>query len=192
MKTVTCFDCGKSVRDKPLLGTLHLCLNERAAAMRRLEIERQRRARRLSSAGVGLSRYNPSRYAGLALAVLLPLLFAAPAHAQVSTCPGMTIPLSPLPGLSQQITVSTSSIGFTAGNITSANQGNAVLAVVSVQSAAIRYRDDGLAPTSSVGHPVAADTVIVVCGRAAVLGFRAIRSGGSDATLDVSYYRFAQ
>jgi len=89
----------------------------------------------------------------------------------------------------EQITVSTSGIGFTATKYAPAGQTPADLAIVTVESQAIRYRDDGVAPTTSVGHTVAAASTITVCGFQSIKTVLFIRDDASDATLNVSYYR---
>lgn len=96
--------------------------------------------------------------------------------------------LTSMPGSFEQITVSTTSIGFTAANYAPTGSSPADLAVVDVETNAIRYRVDGLAPTASVGAPVAAATSFTVCGAANIARIRFIRQT-ADATLSVNYYR---
>ena len=62
------------------------------------------------------------------------------------------------------------------------------LAVINVESQAIRYRVDGAAPTATVGHPVIAGDAITVCGPA-VGNLSMIRRDAVDATASASYYR---
>lgn len=57
---------------------------------------------------------------------------------------------------------------------------------ICVEGAAVRYRDDGTAPTSSVGIPVAAGTCFQYAGNIAAIQFIQQSSG---AVIDVSYYR---
>lgn len=117
----------------------------------------------------------------LVLAILAPvendLTWVQP-EAQVSLCAGyIGSPLDPL-GF-QTITVAGTSIGFTLPAGTR-------MAVASVQVDNIRYRDDGTAPTATVGTLVTAGSSIVVC--APSTGpFRMIRQTNS-ATVSVSYY----
>lgn len=80
----------------------------------------------------------------------------------------------------ETITVSTSAVGFTV-------PAGTLLAVVMVETDAIRYRDDGTDPTSSLGMPVTSGGSLVVCPNQ-LSRIRFIRSGANDASLKVSYY----
>lgn len=62
----------------------------------------------------------------------------------------------------------------------------ATSAQISVNTAAVRYRDDGLDPTTTEGHPLAAGSSFLYFGPLSVVGF--IAQAG-NATLDVSYYK---
>lgn len=53
-------------------------------------------------------------------------------------------------------------------------------------TANVRWRDDGTAPTASVGVPLNAGEELDYDGNQAVIQF--IRTGAADATLDISYY----
>lgn len=61
----------------------------------------------------------------------------------------------------------------------------ATIAVITVESASIRYRDDGTAPTSSTGTPVTSGTTFQYSGPLNFIQF--IAQTGSP-TLDVMYY----
>lgn len=89
----------------------------------------------------------------------------------------------------ESITVSTASIGFTAGTFAPSGGLPADLAVVTIASQNIRYRDDGVAPTDTVGHIGVAASALTVCGLTAIRQIRFIRDDASDSTLSVSYYR---
>jgi len=82
----------------------------------------------------------------------------------------------------RQQTVSTTAVALT--SIPPA----ATYALIQVEAQAIRTRDDGTVPTSSVGMPYAAVSFIELSSRRMINQFRAIRSGGADATLNISYY----
>ena len=84
----------------------------------------------------------------------------------------------------EALAVAGTSIGFTAATATSAK-----LAVAKVESAQIRYRTDGTAPTATVGIIADPGDVILVYGSADVLAFRAIRTGGVSATLSSEFLR---
>lgn len=102
-----------------------------------------------------------------------------PSLAQADHCPGVETSVSSR--AYEQITVSTTAVGLTP---TGADR----FAVVIVEDNPVRYRDDGTAPTSTVGALVKADQVIIVCG-SAMSRFKAIRQGAADAKLSVTYYQ---
>lgn len=81
----------------------------------------------------------------------------------------------------KQITVSTAGVGLSAPT-------NAKRAVIYVEAQPIRWRDDAVAPTSSVGVLIAAAASFELQSSQSINGFKAIRSGGTDATLNVVFY----
>lgn len=89
----------------------------------------------------------------------------------------------------ETLTVSTTALGFTADTFAPTVSDAAVIAIVTVETNPARFRVDGLNPTSSVGHAVTDKDQIEVCGTEAIRAFRAIRSGASDSTFRVTYYR---
>lgn len=107
---------------------------------------------------------------------LLLLLVAFPAGAQN----GLTY----LPLGYCQLTSLTASTGL--ASCASGIPNNATLAILSVEGAAIRWRDDGTAPTSSVGQPVKVDQAYSYSGTLSAL--RIIQQSAS-ATVNVSFYR---
>lgn len=92
-----------------------------------------------------------------------------------------TFPMGTKPLGYQQITVSTSAVGLTLPK-------GAIRAVVGVEAQPLRYRDDGTNPSASVGYLVVAGGTVEVYGSTALSKFKAIRSGGTDAVLNVNYY----
>lgn len=88
----------------------------------------------------------------------------------------------------EAITVSTTAIGFTAATISPTNAPGAKSAFCSVEAQPIRYRLSGT-PSAGSGHPKLAATDLTVVGINNMLTFRAIRSGGTDATLSCTYFR---
>jgi hypothetical protein len=99
----------------------------------------------------------------------------------------MTQPVFPM--AFEQITVSNTSVGFTAATIgTSSAFNQAIVAVVTVETNAIRFRDDGVDPTAAVGMPAGVLSQTIICGRQAVLQARFIRAT-ADALISVAYYR---
>jgi hypothetical protein len=84
----------------------------------------------------------------------------------------------------QQITTLTSATLLTVP--TGAN-----CAFISVESAAVRYRDDGTAPTASIGMPLAITSngpPLIYCGTLSAIQFI---QQASSATLNVLYYRIS-
>ena len=57
---------------------------------------------------------------------------------------------------------------------------------VCVEAQAVRWRDDGVAPTAAVGMPLAIGTCMIYSGPASAIQFIQQTAG---AILDVSYYR---
>jgi hypothetical protein len=89
----------------------------------------------------------------------------------------------------EQVTVANSSIGLTAATI---NQGNGHMqankAVCRLETAQIRYRLDGTAPTTTVGTPLEIGDVLTITGNDLLNNFRAIRTGGTSGVLNCHYY----
>jgi hypothetical protein len=65
----------------------------------------------------------------------------------------------------------------------------AVRAIITVETAQLRYRYDGSDPTSSEGHILNINDVLVLVGTDAIEQFRGIRTGGTSAVLKVTYER---
>lgn len=81
------------------------------------------------------------------------------------------------------IAVSTVSIGFTAATIAR----GAVTAFCTLETADIRFWHHGVAPSATVGHPMAAGQSFALYGATNLSNFRAIRSGGTNGSLTCSY-----
>lgn len=92
----------------------------------------------------------------------------------------------------ESITVSTTAIGGTAGKLLVARTGGfnkrAVMMFISVETNPCRFRFDGTAPTSSVGHLLAANDTLTISGEQNCSNLKFIRSGGSDSTVMVTYF----
>lgn len=58
-----------------------------------------------------------------------------------------------------------------------------------VEAQPLRYRDDSVDPTASVGMLMVAEQTFEIESREALLAFKAIRSGGTDSVLNVTYYK---
>lgn len=90
----------------------------------------------------------------------------------------------------EEITVSTSVKSLTAATYAaSGGWGSAQKAVVQVLNASIRFKLNGDDPTSSTGFGESPGSTFTLDNEAEIIGFRAIRSGGSDAKIIVSYMR---
>lgn len=83
----------------------------------------------------------------------------------------------------------TLTIDDTAGGIplTAATYGTAHYALITVEDAEIRCRDDGGPPSATVGHSAQAPDVIELESNEQIVAFRAIRTTGTNATIQVSY-----
>ncbi len=87
---------------------------------------------------------------------------------------------------SQQLTVDA-----TSGGVSLTVPIAATRALMSLQTAEIRFLDSGTAPTSTLGHVVVAGKTIEYLDAnyiSALAAFRAIRTGGTSGTLDITYY----
>lgn len=113
-------------------------------------------------------------------------LAPAPADAGPNGCAG----LSDLVTMGfEQIAVSTTAVPFTSSVYAPTGQPPAVMAIVTVETANMRFRDDGVAPTGNVGVRVLVGAVVNVCGTSVIRNNRWIRQQATDGTIDVQYYR---
>jgi hypothetical protein len=78
----------------------------------------------------------------------------------------------------QQVTVSTAALALSVRSLTSAQR-----AWITVETAAIRYRYDGLDPSTTVGHRLAAGGTLELLGSTSITQFKMIRDGATDATV---------
>jgi hypothetical protein len=120
-----------------------------------------------------------------ALAVLV-LLMASDTEAGPGGC-GKSDSLTPY--AFEQITVSTTAIGFTQATVFPSGDEPGIMAVLTVETADVRYRVDGLDPTAAVGDRVSASGTLTVCGVPSLRKLKFIREDAADATLSVTYYR---
>ena len=60
---------------------------------------------------------------------------------------------------------------------------------ISFESAELRFRHDGGAPTTTVGHRANDGDVLTLHGTNNLINFRAIRTGGVSATARVTYFQ---
>ena len=86
------------------------------------------------------------------------------------------------------ITVADSATRLTLGNVRgNSGQFAAEKVILTVETASIRWRDDGTDPTSTEGHLATVGTVLTLPNRNRIDAFRAIRTSATSATLRVSY-----
>jgi len=124
----------------------------------------------------------------LLLTLLLSLVLAGQAGADGCPSPGQGL----VPFAFEELTVSTVAVSLTALTIQSATT---VAAFVTLTGGSISYTFTGV-PTATVGHlfdppsggNAGSTSGYWVCGKALLLGFRAIRQGGTDAKLHVTYF----
>lgn len=88
----------------------------------------------------------------------------------------------------EQIVVGAAAVPFTATIYAPAGVPPADMAQIIVETGAVRYRDNGLAPTAAVGYPIAVGTPYMVCGTLNIRRAQFIRQT-VDGTLNVIYYR---
>ncbi len=87
----------------------------------------------------------------------------------------------------ETITVADTAIGFTASKLNASPKPKRVF--ITVESAPLRYRMDGTAPTSTVGHNMVPSQSLTLEGISQLNNFKAIRTGATSATLQVTYLR---
>ena len=80
-------------------------------------------------------------------------------------------------------------VSGTAGGFTAATLATAKLAVCTVEAAPIRIREDGTAPTATVGTLYNVGDQFQVYGSENLKNFSAIATTGVSATLDCEYSR---
>jgi|SRR3990167_9584970 len=87
----------------------------------------------------------------------------------------------------EDIVVADASIGLTLTNVTATPPVKKV--EIFIEDAQIRFLEDGSAPTSSVGEIANPFDRITLWGTEQAYKFRAIRTGGTSATLHARYLR---
>lgn len=95
-----------------------------------------------------------------------------------------TIPLQEVPAGFEQLTISTVAIPL------ASIPANANKAVIVVEDATLRYRDDGTDPTATVGLRMFVGGIIVLNSRQSLTKFRVIRdtSASTDSEINILYY----
>lgn len=88
----------------------------------------------------------------------------------------------------EQVTVATTAIGFTVNYIVKTSGHNAAAkAFCRLEQAQIRYRVDGVAPTTTVGTILDVGDVLELTDSDAIIQFVAIRTGGTSGILNCLY-----
>ena len=78
-------------------------------------------------------------------------------------------------------------IGATAKGLASI-PADANKAIMTVENATLRYRDDGTDPTADIGLKVFIAGTIILNSRDSLTKFKAIRTGGTSSEVNCSYY----
>lgn len=91
-------------------------------------------------------------------------------------------------------TVSTTAVTLTAATYSPSKDEDARCAVITVEAQPIRYTRDGTAPDNGATPPVgdvhaSGNERIVLWGLESLQKFKAIRSGGTDSTIHITYFR---
>ena len=124
------------------------------------------------------------------LLIALGLLCMAPAHAYVGdqTTPSYTRPGSITPKGFCQITVTTATT-FSAAGCTVPN--GSTYALICNESTAARYRDDGVAPTASVGQIIGTGTATapICAGFSTTMSALQFITESGSSLLDISFYQ---
>ena len=87
----------------------------------------------------------------------------------------------------ESITVSDSAVGLTSSVYTQANY--SIKAFITLETAQIRWRIDGDAPTSSEGHLLEVGQTLTLESSDTVKSLKAIRTGSTSGVIKVTYLR---
>lgn len=71
----------------------------------------------------------------------------------------------------------------------SVTTGGASSAFLTNETSQIRFRYDGVAPTSTVGHILEAGGILVLNGQQQMKDFKCIRTGSTSSTISITYER---
>lgn len=78
-------------------------------------------------------------------------------------------------------------VADTAVGVAFVDAGDAERFFATLETAQIRYRYDGTAPTAAVGHLAEIGDVIVIEGTSNIANFKAIRTGSTSGVLRITY-----
>lgn len=84
----------------------------------------------------------------------------------------------------EEVTVAAASIGLTAGTYLDATRAD-----LQLETAQVRYRIDGGAPSAAVGFLLEVGQALQLTGAADIAAFRAFRTGGTSGRLNATYSR---
>jgi len=86
--------------------------------------------------------------------------------------------------------VSTAAVPLTDTKIMPTDEAPAGAALISIETASVRIRLDGIAPTSTEGHLLeVGDFLLIYGGTNALRKFQAVRATATDATMHITYLR---
>ena len=88
----------------------------------------------------------------------------------------------------EELDVSTTAVGLTQATAFPDGVKGADLAICTIEDDAVRWRDDGIAPTATVGQLAAVSTALTIRGAASLKNVKFIRVT-TDADINVTYYR---
>jgi hypothetical protein len=99
-----------------------------------------------------------------------------------------------LPGAYEVVTASATAKGFTATNISPTNVAAAMYGrvaesvLLTVEGDTIRFRIDGTAPTTSLGHALGTGAILELEGRETISQFLAINTAASTSTVRATFF----
>lgn len=97
-----------------------------------------------------------------------------------------TFPAERKPAGYRQLAVSNTAVGL--ASATGGIPTYATRAVITVETDAIRWRDDGTDPSATVGMPVAANASFELSSAESIAAFKTIRVT-TDAKINITYYK---
>lgn len=87
----------------------------------------------------------------------------------------------------ETVTVGATAKALTEGTYVDSNNAYAKKALMTIESAQLRWRADGTNPTSTVGHVLNPGDTLTLVGSTNIRNFRAIKVGTNSAKISVSY-----
>ena len=87
----------------------------------------------------------------------------------------------------ETITFADTAKGLTEASYKNADDNFAKRALMTVESAQLRYRYDGVAPTALVGHVLNPGDTLILIGATNIKNFKAIRTGVTSSKVSATY-----